>query len=951
MIHSWSSIEDWEHAVLVEIRETLDEAGAFPADIREDAALNEKIVKNSAKALIPMLRKTGATGAFLVLDGAAAEEPARESLRAGLYIRDPDPDNYSVNNADLLIERGPASISEEHLIPLGPHWNASFRFGSGTEEKDQFFFQPRNAALNSGDRDDGDFGYWSRAFSFSEAEPRIITYSLPLIADDGTVIGVLGVDITQSYLTSLLPFEELSADRSGGYLLAVTDPEKSTGETTVYQRIFSSGPVLSDHFGETDTVEGRAGDYDSIINLTSLKHPNTTVYGSVQKLQLYGANTPFKNQQWVLISVVESSRLLHFSRQIRTNAYYSVVLSLVIGVVGILIAVRFVTKPISELVKDLEQSNPNEPIRLRRMKMAEIDELTVSIESLSNAVAESSSRISKIITMAGIPVGVFQYQKNRELVFCSHSLFDILGWDDEGNSESRYLPSDEFKRRMFALKPFLYDRSTHIYRLSDRYGISRWVRITVLQEDGQTFGAVTDVTRDVIEKRKIEHERDYDTLTNLYNRRAFQKKLHSLFTERSRLKVAALIMYDLDNLKYVNDTYGHDCGDWYIQTFSRVLEEFHAYRSVVARRSGDEFYVLLYGYESKEEIRRILHTVSEKVNASSLTLPDNNKIKIRVSGGIAWYPDDTDSFEELIRYADFAMYSAKHTEKGAVGEFSREKYLTDSFLLSGPEALNRLIEDQRVRFAFQPILAVETGEIYGYEMLMRPLSKELHSPLEVLRLASIQSKLYPIERLTWFQALSAYDALIRRGALNGTEAIFINSIANQHLNQDDQKELEALYSPYLDRVVIEITESEPMSESSAQEKMQMARRWNAKIAMDDFGSGYSGESALIYLAPDIIKVDYSIVHGINEDKSRQNILGNLISYARKQKIRVLAEGVEIREEAEILIRYGVDYLQGYYIGRPDLEPRAIGSDILREIRNIRQQRPNSSPKPDDGEEL
>ncbi len=173
------------------------------------------------------------------------------------------------------------------------------------------------------------------------------------------------------------------------------------------------------------------------------------------------------------------------------------------------------------------------------------------------------------------------------------------------------------------------------------------------------------------------------------------------------------------------------------------------------------------------------------------------------------------------------MYKVKHTVKGEFNEFDILSYNREAYLLHGREELNQLIEERLVDYHFQPIVSAADGSILGYEALMRPQHTGLRSPLEVLNLARSQSKLYLIERLTWFRALEACEA--RRDRL-GNRLIFINSIPNQTLSDPDVEQLEQLYPELLRRIVVEITEEERSDESSTQRKHDLARRWLSRLA-------------------------------------------------------------------------------------------------------------------------
>ena len=188
--------------------------------------------------------------------------------------------------------------------------------------------------------------------------------------------------------------------------------------------------------------------------------------------------------------------------------------------------------------------------------------------------------------------------------------------------------------------------------------------------------------------------------------------------------------------------------------------------------------------------------------------------------------------------------------------------------MRGQEELNRLIDHRLVRFAYQPVLEVATGSVYGYELLMRSQVEALRSPVDVLRIARAQSKLYQIERLTWFEAMASFSQQVKAGQIGPNERAFVNSIASQSLTGSDITALEDLYGPYLERVVMEITEQEPWDNERTRFKIRTAKRWGGQLDIDDFGSGYNSESLLIFLSPDIVKGDIAIVRDIDRDGDR-----------------------------------------------------------------------------------
>lgn len=924
MVGRWSALAEGESEVLEAVERVLEENGAGMADLLSDQTMCQEVVAATAENIVAMLRRNGVTGAFLVLDC-----PGEDEARSGLYIRDYDPSGFSADNRDLLMERGLPAMGRILGITMDSYWSALYRFN---DENGEFFRDPVEAALAAPVRDRRSqyFGHWSGRFTLSESDRPVVAYSIPLIWKDGTVFGALGVDLTVDYLAEQLKYDELGEERSGAYFLGIS---RDGGAT--YETVCTSGPNFRAYFGQADSLALEPDRHEGIVTMRSDSYQGSTIYGAVQKLKLYNTNTPFEHEQWALIGILSGEHLLGFPEHIRSMLLVSALVSLLLGLVLIVLATRTFTRPIANLAADLQRSDPDKPIRLRRINIMEIDALTGAIEDLSNAAAESASRISKIVAMSHIPIGVCEFKKGGDRAFCSRNLFTVLDWPERPEGDV-YLPLEEFDRRIKEItkRGGAGPGEEQVFRLPREGGRDRWVQLFYREEGETVLSAFLDVTEDVEAKRKIEYERDFDILTDLYNRRAFDEHIDTLFRERGAdaLGVSALLMLDLDNLKYVNDGYGHDCGDRYIQAFAHCLEYFYRFRSVVGRRSGDEFNVFLYGYGSQDELRRNVEEFWALVGETRISLPSGEQMRVRASGGLAWYPTDADSYEELLRLADFAMYSIKHTVKGSIQEFDREDYERKSILIQGQDALNQLIDGHMVRYALQPVVSARDGSVYGYEFLMRPTLQQLANLQDLFLLAKAQSKLLQIEELTWFEAMETFAELVRSGKLCREDRAFINSIGSQYLTPVDERRLEAEYGDLLSRVVIEITENEETSAELTARKKDAAVSWGAQVALDDFGTGFNSERILVDIAPDIVKVDISIVREINVNLNRQALLRNLIGYAKERGIVVLAEGVETREELETLIAMGVDYLQGFYLARPDFDVPRIPPRVVEEIR-------------------
>lgn len=238
---------------------------------------------------------------------------------------------------------------------------------------------------------------------------------------------------------------------------------------------------------------------------------------------------------------------------------------------------------------------------------------------------------------------------------------------------------------------------------------------------------------------------------------------------------------------------------------------------------------------------------------------------------------------------------------------------------------NRLIEHNEFVYNFQPIVDAKSGQIYAYEILMRSKSDIGLNPHEILKYAEISNMLYTIEKCTFFNALGIYKENMDK--FEGKK-IFINSIPSVVLNDEDLKRLREQFAGISENVVIEILESAADDEDTVEAFEQLRKILNCQIAIDDYGSGYSNDIKLINNNPNYIKIDISLITSIDTDLKKQLLVANLIKFAKKYNIKILAEGVETKEELAKLIELGVDLIQGFYTARPN---ESVVSNIKTDV--------------------
>lgn len=864
------------------------------------------------------------TGIFIVLDINKTDLNGQMAYR-GLYIRQQKRGEEPV----YQLLRGPVTLAGHLDIERSKQWDDCFPMDQN--DRSAFYQLPMRAYANRKTEaiTEIECGYWAPAFRVGkEDDEKVITYSQPITADDGSLMGVVGVEMNMEYLHTLLTVRSERDNTANEFVLAVT---RDGGETYIP---VAGGKLLDTAFEELSVLTARKKLEHNGRQFLVLDSSDGAdeYYAAVQPLSLYGEDSPYSEQQWVLLGVEDTKTLFATERNFRWAVVLAMTLSLFIGLSVAYFVSKHISGPIEGLIARISKQQGNTVLEYEATGITEVDELSRTISRLNRAVAEEASKISKIITLANMPIGAFERKDQEDQVYCSDGFYMLLNCR-ELFRESNRMPLETFNALLTERLGSRPEEGNDVFMLQ---GVQppRYLRLRMLQDQQGIIGTLMDVSEEIEKRKRIEHERDYDLLTNRYNRRAFERIAQELFDrQKSKLEpISAMLMMDMDNLKSINDTYGHDSGDSYIRSFADALDVFADEQCIIGRRSGDEFYIFFYGYPSREELMDVIRKGWQSIKQKKCEIADGSSVSIGVSGGVAWYPEHSVLFPQLLHYADFAMYLVKNGVKGSLMEFTKEQYERSGYMMNGIQALNRLLEERLVKYAFQPIVSAQDASILGYELLMRPTVPELPTPEYVLRLASQQGKLQQVEVMTWQKALETSAEMIENNMLPTGAKLFINSIASHSLSPQDEKWVEEHYAQLLPHVVLEITEGEAKSEEDTNYKVEYMRRFSAHVAIDDFGSGYNSEQALISIDADYIKLDMSFVRNVHLDTRKRNWLAHILNFTKKCKIRVIAEGVETLEELEVLCALGVDYYQGYYIARPNYQPPVPSEEVSESIR-------------------
>jgi len=435
------------------------------------------------------------------------------------------------------------------------------------------------------------------------------------------------------------------------------------------------------------------------------------------------------------------------------------------------------------------------------------------------------------------------------------------------------------------------------------------------------------VSQALLHTQQAEYTRDHDVETGLLNRRAFVRRVYDILQQQPN-KTGVLLCCILDNIKYINEAHGYDCGDLYINKMVEVLRSCEYLLYLVSRVGGNEFAVYAHGFENEADAYGFARDIFKTLFNTKVALV-HEEVRIKTSCGVALYPHDAATSDDLMSYAHHAMFEVRGLNRGTMMRFSPEIYRTKTALLSRQEKLDELIEGKQIRFVFQPIINLRDAQIVGYEALMRPTTDVFTDPLDVLSLAEAQSKLRQIEKVT-FDVI--FEWIFNNTKLLRDKKIFFNTISTQYLDIAELRNIHPQYETISKSMVFEIMET-AIIESNLLEKLNDFRKeLFTPIAIDDFGRGHSNALRLISISPDILKIDRFFISALhNAPATKKELLSNILAYCRAKKILTLAEGIEVQEELASVMRMDFDYAQGYYLGRPAPYLADINPDLQAEI--------------------
>jgi len=572
---------------------------------------------------------------------------------------------------------------------------------------------------------------------------------------------------------------------------------------------------------------------------------------------------------------------------------------------------------------------------LVRTRAKETERLLEAFRGMQEQVYTREMRLRAILDHAS--EGIITINKVGKIETFNNAAESLFGFSAEevmGRNVSLLMPHPMREEHDDYIRRYLESGEQRV--------INNEINVNAQRKDGTVFPAAIKVSEMVLEgepfftalvediserKAMLDNLRqlaEHDSLTGLYNRQYFMDELERV-VERNRRQHGldcALLYIDLDNFKYVNDTLGHLAGDKVLVEVAQLIAHRSRKSDLVARLGGDEFSLLLFDVDEAQA----LQTADDyRRQLAEYMFRHNGKlVDIGCSIGIAMLEDDVDDKEDLLARADISCHMAKHAGRNSVHLYEQDDQVRmDSMYadMGWARTIKHAIEHNRFTFALQPIIDVESGGVVSHEVLLRMLGEgdEIIMPAGFMPAAERFGLLLDIDHWVIRHAI---ELLTNWPVEHGTPHISIN-ISAQSVNDPTCLDLVIdtfrAFSVDPSLVTFEITETVAIADlGAASEFMDNLRILGCRTALDDFGVGYCSFAYLKDLPADYIKIDGSFVQQIHNNALQLAMVKSMNEIAHAMGKKTVAEYVEDERILKRLREIGVDYVQGYLLGRPEL---------------------------------
>nr|WP_168710989.1 GGDEF domain-containing response regulator [Ningiella ruwaisensis] len=416
----------------------------------------------------------------------------------------------------------------------------------------------------------------------------------------------------------------------------------------------------------------------------------------------------------------------------------------------------------------------------------------------------------------------------------------------------------------------------------------------------------------------VKHIAEKDPLTGLSNRHHFSQLMSMLIQDDAQSHVdVALILLDLDNFKFINDSLGHDAGDRLLIEFSTRIKHLLRRHEGFARLGGDEFAIILTGIKSAEQVAQVAARIHQALHQPIQI--NENQLSCNASVGAAMYPLHAKNKDQLVKFADVAMYAAKRAGKGQIRVYDEMMHKEFSRQYDIQVGLKKHLQEASFSMHFQPVVNLANGKQIGYEALIRwPEMQDAFVPDEFIPVAEKNNDIHAIGEWVIDKAIQQIALWQKTTGIEQFIAINISPIQLQSERATHYIiERAEYYHVKPESIVLEITETALFEQQKAiKHSIETLSSYGFQISLDDFGVGYSSISHLINYPINIVKLDKSLFKMDESEEKRLAIFEALANMLKRLNMTVVAEGIENEDHYKLCQALNIDHGQGYFFARP-----------------------------------
>ncbi len=762
------------------------------------------------------------------------------------------------------------------------------------------------------------------------------------------------LSVNHSQLTNLLlqtmqsPDEETVYIKGRSILNTLHSIEQQLNST------FTNNNIIINRQPVTRSLESAFQNYrNSVISAIEF----STVDASLAQRELLNANQALKQLSSLLLEIsnfhqVKLKQASDLVEKGRTQDNYIPLLTIVLILLMLLISIYFSKKTTQGLDKvlsslfqlsegNLNVQHPHDSDPLIEKLFLAIDEFKQSLirnkkqqqdlKQLLSQLKDSESRLFSVLEL--IPTGIIAIEPDTwKITIFNQAAERIFGYSGDeiiGQSINQLIPDKYHHIHNKMMEFFIHSDISYLPTMNSKPVEARKkngdlifidANLSQLSLENETIIiiAVTDVTENKKQQEQIIHQAHYDTLTELPNRFLMLDRLSQLINDaRRNQKKTGVIFLDLDDFKKINDTLGHEVGDKLLIQAAERLTSIVRQGDTVSRLGGDEFVILIGGLKDEQVLQHLLESILEQFR-TAFTI-DERKLILTTSIGIAVYPGDGATPSELLRHSDIAMYHSKNSGRNTWSFFNHSMNRSSLRRFTIEEQLHQALERNEFSINYQPQIDIQSQKIVGAEALLRWDNATVGdiSPSEFIPVAERTGLINSLSQFVLENSLEQLKTV--QNIINTEFRMAVNLSPQQfrdpHLVQNiNQLLIHHNLSGHC--LELEITEGVLLQgHRYVQEALRGLSALGISLAMDDFGTGYSSLSYLRTYPFNILKIDRSFISGLTSNEKDRRLINVIVAMAHALNLRVIAEGVETKEQLDFLKSTRCNLFQGFLYSR------------------------------------